>query len=207
MLVPRIISYCHIQKSAVILNGQSIFTDHTSDLATFLDNCYDFFPIQYPKFHKMDKLSKVAFLATEMLLTEFALSTVYEPDRIGIHFLNNHSSIDTDLNYQRLINKSTTSPSVFVYTLPNIMIGEICIKHNIKGENLLMISNTFETEFQVQEITDLFKLNLVHACIAGWVDVVDEKYEAFVYLVDNKISTEKNILFTPENLLKLYKLN
>src|SRR5690606_20180697 len=47
------------------------------------------------------------------------------------------------------------SPAIFVYTLPNIMLGEACIRHGITGENTCLIMTHNDAHFlnQYSKIT------------------------------------------------------
>ncbi len=74
------------------------------------------------------------------------------------------------------------SPAVFVYSLPNIVIGEICIRNGFKGENSFFISDRYDIPVQVNYINQLFKENIIDACICGWLELLGENYEAFLYL-------------------------
>ena len=90
------------------------------------------------KFYKMDNLCKLGYVAAEYLLKD----TNYHPKEIGIILANASSSLDTDCKHQAIISKEgdkAASPAVFVYTLPNVVLGEICIRHKIQGENTFFV--------------------------------------------------------------------
>ena len=94
----------------------------------------------------------------------------YKPGEVGIVFANANASLDADLNYWESV-KKIPSPALFVYTLPNIVIGEICIRNNFKGENAFFVQEKFDipfTEFYVNNLLDKHDLN---ACICGWIDI------------------------------------
>ncbi len=101
----------------------------------FFTAAYRYFNISYAKFFKMDNLCKLGFLASELLLRKRKnISEKYPGDEVGILLSNAGSSIDTDRNHQKSISERDEyfpSPSVFVYTLANIVIGEICIRHKL----------------------------------------------------------------------------
>src|SRR5690349_16349151 len=59
-----------IRSNCIIKNGLSIFERTTEDLPGFLQVAYQFLDIKYPKFYKMDNLSKLGWLGTEVLLKE-----------------------------------------------------------------------------------------------------------------------------------------
>ncbi|MBR2202225.1 MAG: hypothetical protein IJ894_16085, partial [Bacteroidales bacterium] len=93
--------------------------------------------INYPKFHKMDKISKAGFLAVELAIS--ALPKTLDKETTGVVFFSdNNGSLPTDYIFEETIKDTDNffpSPSIFVYTLPNILVGEICIRHGFKGES------------------------------------------------------------------------
>jgi hypothetical protein len=123
---------CTISNGVVRKNEQIVFEKPDADLPDFLLSVYQAFKFSYPKFYKMDNLSKLGWLASEILLQDALLKENYKPEEIGLILANTNSSLDNDLKYQNTIS-DIPSPSVFVYTLPNIVIGEICIRNNFKG--------------------------------------------------------------------------
>ena len=58
-------------------------------------------------------------------------------------FANSNSSLDVDIKHNASIadkEKYFPKPAVFVYTLPNIMLGELSIRHLLRGENIFFVS-------------------------------------------------------------------
>lgn len=85
------------------------------------------------KFYKMDDLCKLGYVAAEYLLKD----KTFAPLEMGMLLANATSSLHTDIRHQQLIDQDgdrAASPAVFVYTLPNVVSGEICIRHKIQGE-------------------------------------------------------------------------
>ena len=92
--------------------------------------------INYPKFFKMDEMCKAGFLAVELAMR--ALTVTIDRKNTGVVFFSNAGSDVADRNFERTISDPDNfypSPSVFVYTLPNIITGEICIRHGLMGES------------------------------------------------------------------------
>jgi hypothetical protein len=58
---------CTIENSKIVLN-EVIFETPTENFSDFAKEAYKSLALNYPKFHKMDNLSKLAFLASEMIL-------------------------------------------------------------------------------------------------------------------------------------------
>lgn len=168
------------------------------ELPEFLRAGYDHFSGQYPKFHKMDPLSKLGWLAAEVLLKEAPLSS-YPRESIGLILANKSASLDTDLRYYDTV-KDIASPALFVYTLPNIVMGEISIRHGFKGENAFFTANVFDRAFMVGYINQLFQENAVSACLCGWVEVMGPAYDVMLYKVER--TSDGGLVFNADNLQK-----
>lgn len=153
----------------------------------------------------MDNLCKLGWLANEVLLDKSFNRAAYRADEIGIVLSNANSSLDIDLKYLQTTSQ-IASPALFVYTLPNIVIGEISIRHVFKGENAFFISEKFDPDFIQQYVSNLFNNNILQCCICGWVEALGEEYEAALFLID-KNKTAKSVNFTSENLNKIYRLH
>ena len=178
-----------------------IFEDKQNDnLKSFLKSTYKNLEIKYSKFFKMDNLSKISFIAAEIILKNITL----ENENIAIVFSNKAASLDTDRKFQDSISDVDNfypSPAVFVYTLPNIGIGEISIRHQLKSENAFFVFENYNANFHQNYENALLQNNNSDAVLGGWVNVDGDNYDAFVYLV----SKNGIIEHTKENLLKLYK--
>jgi hypothetical protein len=195
-------------------SNPDIFHESFLTFADYIKALYKSFNPGYAKFYKMDNLSKLGFMAAEIVLNNSRAGDWYKKERIGVFLANSSSSLDTDTGFQKTIsNKSDyfPSPAVFVYTLANIVIGEICIRNGIKGENAFFISEAFDPSLLVNNITALLAQGQTDACIGGWVELFKETHDAFVFLVQKRTFLEKqqagigiSIAFNEENLLKSY---
>ena len=195
---------CKISKQIIYKNEQPVFESGKTDLAEFLLEAYRHFTLDYPKFYKMDNLSKLGWLANEVLLESNFDKTKYKPEDTGIVLSNANASLDTDFKYYDTT-KTFASPALFVYTLPNIVIGEISIRHHFKGENAFFIFDAFDAAFIEQYVGNLINNNILQCCICGWVDVLGNNYNATLFLVE-KDKSEDSVNFTKENLNKIYQL-
>jgi hypothetical protein len=190
---------CIIRNNRVYRDGVLLLeTSQELELPEFLRAGYDRFSGQYPKFHKMDSLSKLGWLAAEVLLKEAPLSS-YPPESVGLILANRSASLDTDLRYYDTV-KDIASPALFVYTLPNIVMGEISIRHGFKGENAFFTTDAFDREFMVGYINQLFLENAVSACLCGWVEVIGPAYSVMLYKVER--TSNGGLVFNAENLQK-----
>ena len=119
----------------------------------------------YPKFFKMDPLSRLGFVATEMLLKESPKADY------GVLLFNRSSSMADDLAFQATIQSHTEwfpSPALFVYTLPNIVTGEIAIRNHFQTETNFMVLDTPHTDIMAEQIAIAAQRG---PQIAGWCEV------------------------------------
>ena len=125
-----------IHGTASIRNGKAFKNGnllHESEISpvfeSFSGELFKFLGAPYPKFFKMDLLSKLGFLTAEILLMD---DPIAEKDKTGIFIANSSSSLETDRKFHETMKNPSNyypSPSLFVYTLPNILMGEISIRH------------------------------------------------------------------------------
>ncbi|MEO6718786.1 MAG: hypothetical protein ABIN67_00430 [Ferruginibacter sp.] len=193
---------CIIRDHRIIKNGLVIFEGTDTGLPNFLNQSYQFLETKYPKFYKMDHLSKMGWLAAEVLLKESFDRAQYRAEDIGVVLMNANSSLDADIKYFEST-KDIASPSLFVYTLANIVIGEISIKNNFKGESAFFIFEKFDAGFLTDYVSNLFSNNIVEVCICGWVEVLGETYKTALYLIEKEGAAD--MAFTKENLNKIYQ--
>lgn len=200
-----ITGYCHIRNFVLARQGDIAFAGSPGDLDGFLDNALGFLSISYPKFYKMDRLSKLGFLAAEVLAKQADLQTRFAPDSVAVILSNAHSSLDTDVRYFEST-KTMASPALFVYTLSNIVTGEICIRQGIKGENAFFVTPAFDA-VQLREYVEIvMRQDKTQACLAGWVDVMGEQHDVFLYLVEKTNSNNKGLEHSAQQLQTLYEV-
>ena len=195
---------CIISNEVVYKNELQVFENKTTELAEFLVSIYRHLNGQYPKFYKMDNLSKLGWLTNEILLQDSFDKEKYSAEDVGIVLSNANSSLDNDIRYYETT-KTIASPALFVYTLPNIVIGEMSITHHFKGENAFFIFDAFDAGFIEQYVSNLINNNILQCCICGWVDVLNDNYNATLFLIE-KDKSANSVNFTKENLNKIYQL-
>lgn len=196
-------SYSHLRNNSVFLNGAKIFENKNVDFSTFIKSVYKDFNIDYPKFFKMDRLSKLAFLAADVLLNH-ERTPLEKEENIAIVLSNRASSLDTDRRHQESIENASEyypSPAVFVYTLPNICIGEISIKHKLFSENSFFIFDSFNPDYLFDYSNNLLQTNKAKKVLCGWVEFDNGQYEAFLYLVEKEGENPHSI----KEINRLYK--
>jgi len=193
----QIEQYCHIRDFKISLNGQTVFENEANDFNTFIKSAYKSLDIDHSKFFKMDDLSKLGFMAAEVLLKD---ETEKE---VALVFSNKASSLDTDRAHQKSIDDDDNfypSPAVFVYTLPNICMGEISIRHKIYSENAFFVFDKFNPEALIDYTHNLLENNDAKKVLCGWVELDYGKFDAFLYVVGEN----GTFAHTTEELKRLY---
>lgn len=202
-------SFCSVTRKEVTVNNKVIYRNQGKDFGDLSNNIYAKLSIGYPKFHKMDNLSKLGFLSVELLLRDKILNQKYPGEEIGIIFMNSASSLDSDHHHQETLTDRDNyfpSPSIFVYTLPNVVIGEICIRHRFYGEGNFFVSEKFNTDFIVGYIGDLFECNAIQCCIGGWVEFDGDEFESLLFLIEKPDKTDTRIVnFEPDVIRNIYE--
>ena len=144
----------------------------------------------YPKFYKMDGLCKLGFMATELLLNKEGARTQEPRDDRAVVLINNSSSIDADDKYlESIVNDDDyfPSPSVFVYTLPNIVTGEIAMRNQYRGETSFYITDRRDDEQTEKVMKATFGDGKTKSIVGGWIDYQDDShFEADIFILENK---------------------
>jgi hypothetical protein len=198
----------------VLLNGTVEHALEAQSVDALFRSLYLHYKIDYPKLFKMDNLCKLAFLSAEILLQGTGALQKYPGEQIGIILENASSSLEYDRKHQESIrdrNRYFPSPSVFVYTIPNIMVAEIAIRHQVKGENAVFISEQFDPELIDHYVSELFRKQRVNCCLSGWIECYGNHYQSFLFLIEqeHKIKEFKGlqeyVIFNTLNMEKFYK--
>lgn len=158
----------HILPDGVTLDGKPLPIQ--SQGAGLLSEIYRKYVGDYPKYHKMDALSRLAFLATELLLSRGDVPQ--DSGRATILF-NRTSSVVADRCHLGSIAKPGEfypSPSVFLGTLPNIATGEIAIRHGYTGETSLYITDFRDEALMGKVVSSSFSQGGFRSLICGFVD-------------------------------------
>lgn len=158
----------HILPDGVTLDGRPLPIQ--SQGAGLLSEIYRKYVGDYPKYHKMDALSRLAFLATELLLSR---SDVPQDSGRATILFNRTSSVVADRCHLGSIAKPGEfypSPSVFLGTLPNMATGEIAIRHGYTGETSLYITDFRDEALMKKVVGSSFSPGGFRSLICGFVD-------------------------------------
>ncbi|WP_159471679.1 hypothetical protein [Dyadobacter sp. 3J3] len=192
---------CHINENSCFVNGETVLHKNEESPDSWFKQLYKELGIEYPKFYKMDMLSQGGFIGSEFIKrAKPDLISKYKDDEIALLFANSKSSADTDIRFKEsFLEKKTPSPSLFVYTLPNIVLGEISIRNKWFGENMFAILPKFTPDFFVQYGTILLNTGS-KAMLAGWLGISEGRVQVFMFLVETENTNGEK--FDAENILK-----
>ena len=198
----RIQTYCTIRSRSIRVNGNRFFdAEPSTSLGDFLKAAYRELAVDYPKFHKMDGLCKAIFIAAELIARE---SGPYER-HTALLFANRSSSYLSDNRHAHDIfhaDHPVASPATFVYTLPNIALGEISIRHQLQSENVFFIFDHYLPEFMVPYANATLEDSQPNggSALCGWAEVTEETCDLLLY----RIGTSGQLTHSVEQLKRLY---
>lgn len=139
----------------------------------------------YPKFFKMDHICKLGFLGAELLLKDF---TAEAKETAAVVLFNRSGSLDADRHYQQTLAPDNyfPSPALFVYTLANIVTGEIAIRHKIYGETSFYIMDSPDEAGMRGILESTLLTSAPSFILTGWIEYADDGD----YAADMKIITK-----------------
>ena len=177
-LLPRSSSHSVlIRPDAVEVDGRHLPIEaHGKDLLTAL---YRQYVGDYPKYYKMDPLSRLGFIASELLLQAEGAERFVACDDRAVIFFNHSSSVCADRQYIETIadpDNCFPSPSVFVYTLPNIVTGEIAIRNGYHGETSFYILPRQDDRLMQQILQASCLDSTTQSILCGWLDYEDDAH-------------------------------
>ena len=137
----------------------------------------------YPKFFKMDTLSKLGFLLTEMLVHDEPDRFTFREDRAVLVF-SREGCVANDRHYAESM-KDFPSPALFVYTLPNIVSGEISIRNKWGGESSAYVLASYD-EARIRDLVrQAFQDKCTQSALVAWIDCTsDNEWVTNAWLVD-----------------------
>lgn len=168
--------------SGIWLNEQLLMAFDTGDVLEQTTILYKHLQLNYLKFFKMDLLCKVGFLASEVLLQSVDLTTV-NTSKTATYLSTKDGCLDVDQKFHDSM-QTLPSPALFVYTLPNIVLGEICIRNKFKGEQLAYISQHIDKEDIQFYVNDAFQYRNQKHCLCGHINAYNNDVNVELFWLD-----------------------
>lgn len=166
-----------ISDGRISVDGNVVFASETSDFQTFIREAFKSRGESNLKFYKMDDFCKLGYVASAWAFDGLE----YGEEECGLILSGKYGCLDTDIRHQEIIDAegdSSASPAVFVYTLPNVLAGEISIRHHIKGENTWFWSDD-STMSDLRKYAELaVRSQNLKYCVIGHSDFLKGEYFA-----------------------------
>ena len=174
----------HITPEGVTLCGEALPVDGAKGKA-LLTMLYKTRVNDYPKFYKMDLLSRLGFIAAELLMRAEAASAPFGESRAVLLFGQSASCV-ADRSFEATIQPGDyyPSPADFVYTLPNIVLGEIAIRHQLHGETCYFALPKRDDALIRKLVSQAFADPATTSALYGWIDAPDDDHfdaELFIF--------------------------
>jgi len=166
------------ERGRVILNGEKGFHDIIREWNKRLDN-------KDLKFFKMDDLSKLGYIGVLALLKDYGELEDVPCEKRGVFLGNSSSSLNSDIRHLAAIGVDDdlqASPAIFVYTLPNVVIGEVCIKNKFKGENTFFVFDSMSREKAESTLLKHASLTDMELVVVGWCDLLGDHFDLNIAL-------------------------
>lgn len=177
-----------ISPSSLMIDGKDVGVKETG--TRLLSWMYKQFVGDYPKFYKMDGLCQLGLVASELLLIQEEGERFVPRDNRAVILMNHSSSVGADRKFLASIAKEDDffpSPSAFIYTLPNIVTGEIAIRNHYHGETSFYIVKERDDELLWRIVCASANDAKMESVIGGWIDYDDENhFEADLFLAARK---------------------
>lgn len=178
-------NWIHITDNSVVFNGEKMLQETTGN--ALLTELYRNYVGDYPKFFKMDALCKLGFVASELLLGKDENRFVPCEDRAIVLF-NRSGSLNADTHFQATIQDKENyfpSPAVFVYTLPNIVTGEIAIRNKYYGETSFIVMDQNDPQVMARQLQNAFLDGDTKSILGGWINCDnDNLFDACLFIIN-----------------------
>ena len=158
-----------ITPDALVMQGRTVPTDASG--AALITEIFKKYIADDSRYYKMDLFSRLAYVGTTLLAKDTLGDCPGEEVALFIFTLN--GSVLADRKHLSTFSDPDTfypSPAVFINTLPNVVLGEIAVKNNIKGETTLVLLPDRD-EATIQRIIEAtLSATKPAVMLYGWVD-------------------------------------
>ena len=131
-------------------------------------------------------LGGVGEIGKAMYVIEIDEELFVEREDRAIVLVNKSASVAADSRYEETIQSGEDyfpSPADFVYTLPNIVTGEIAIRHHYHGETTFAVIDSKDNKTLDLLIRQALLEAVTTSVLGGWLECEDENhYEADIAL-------------------------
>ena len=125
------------------------------------------------RFFKMDLFSRLAYVGTGLLAKD-TLEDCAPEDRALLICTLNGSVLADRKHLSTFSEEYYPSPAIFINTLPNVVLGEIAVTHQVKGETTLVMLPNLDEVCLESTLSATLDATRPSAIMAGFVDCESE---------------------------------
>lgn len=141
-------------------------------------------------FARADPLTKIASAAAELLSPAFETADDEERTSIGVTMGTSSGSLEIDGRYWQFVKREGKgSPMMFTYTLPSTALGEIAIRHKLRGPILCLLCTPQENGQALDEACRAIALGEAESFVCVYANAVEEEASHFSRAIDNNGET------------------
>ncbi|MBR3291869.1 MAG: hypothetical protein IKI66_06775 [Bacteroidales bacterium] len=161
--------HLHITPEGLWIDGQAVPLENRG--SALITEIFKKHLADGSRFFKMDLYSRLAYAATSLLAKD-ALEG-YDPEDLALIIFTQNGSVMADRKHLSTFSDPEDffpSPAVFINTLPNVVLGEIAVKNNIKGETTLVLLPHRDEAAMNRIIEATVSATRPSVMLCGWVD-------------------------------------
>ena len=170
---PKILHSVRLTESSLTIDDRQISLDHSGKAV--LAEIYKTMLGDYPKFYKMDVFNRLVYVASQLLVREE--NAAVKDEKRAIILFNRDTTVVADRKHISTIwdrREFFPSPSLAIFTLPNIVAGEVAIRNHYKGETSFYILDHKDKVLMRHIVEATFNYSSVRSMITGWVNCSSE---------------------------------
>lgn len=136
-------------------------------------------------FARADPLTKIASATAELLSPAFETAGEEERESVGVTMGTSSGSLEIDARYWQYVKREGKgSPMMFTYTLPSTALGEIAIRHKLRGPILCLLCTLEENRQALDEAYRAITLGEAESLVCVYANAVEEDAAHFARAID-----------------------
>lgn len=126
------------------------------------------FPSHPSRFARMDLMCRLGLIAVELLDAGWEELPARRREGMAVCVETCVGALGTDVQFLR-----TPRPTLFTYSLPSTVLGEICIRYGFRGPGLCRITDGVSGSRLLDDATDLLERGEAESCVCVSCDALD----------------------------------
>lgn len=131
------------------------------------------FPRPHPRIGRFDKFTRLGCLAIALALKDAGIREGEASEPIGMVVSSLYEVIETDMAYYKTTLEQggvLSSPNLFSYTLPVIVLGECAVLFNLTGPTFCVGEGSGTGISALQNAASIIAAGKTKRMLAGWID-------------------------------------